>query len=347
MIKPIYDSNKIVNFCIVDVNHELLLAINKTREQVIGLNILEIFPIASKIDFFPKFVESFETRTNYFHEYEIPEREDRPYGAYRVEVYPLDGSLAIININLTKQKVADQQIIELHFERERVKLLQGYIRDSGHDIRTPLTVIGTSIYLAEKEETLDKAKERLATVKSQVKHIIAIVEELVRLTHWKNDPTYSNMKVMHINPLVAKIAADMQIIAASKNQIVSMRLSGDFTALIDEEKMYRAITNIIKNAITYTNEGGLITVATEQDGDHVKVVISDTGIGIEESKLDLIFAKDYRVDYNRIGEDGNSGLGLTIAREIIESHAGNITVQSKVGVGSSFIIMLPCFADIM
>lgn len=347
LVKPVYKDNLIVDFTVADANQILLVSMNATRNQIIGVGILDLFPVASQSDFFPRFVQSFETKEPYTYEYELFENEMQPYGAYRVEVYPLDGALAIINVNLTKIVMAEKQIVELHFERERVKLLQEFIREAGHDIKTPLSVIGTSMYLVERERDFDKMTDRIEVIKGQIAHINAIVDDLVRLTKWKDDVTYSNMKMTYMNEFVSNIVNDLRVIAANKNQTLTLNLSDNCTSMIDPEKMYRAITNVIRNAIAYTPEGGAIQVSVRQEGDCVKIDVSDNGMGIPEDKLSAIFDRFYRVNANVVAVDGNSGLGLTIAREIIESHAGKISVASKMGIGSTFTISLSTFADNM
>jgi signal transduction histidine kinase len=110
-------------------------------------------------------------------------------------------------------------------------------------------------------------------------------------------------------------------------------------ATFDRERVLQAASILLDNALKFTPEGGSITVGVEDEGDEVALAVSDTGVGIPEDELPLIFERFYRADAAR-AEEG-VGLGLSIARQIAEAHGGSIRVRSRVGEGSTFVFVLP------
>ena len=113
----------------------------------------------------------------------------------------------------------------------------------------------------------------------------------------------------------------------------------EITAIFDRERVLQVASILVDNAVKYTPDGGSVTVRVEEEDGSVALAVSDTGAGISEDQLPLIFERFYRADAAR-GEEG-VGLGLSIARQIAEAHGGTIEARSKLGVGSTFVFLLP------
>ena len=109
----------------------------------------------------------------------------------------------------------------------------------------------------------------------------------------------------------------------------------------DRARLQELFSNLLDNAIKYTNVNGVITVRLKNDGANVHASVSDTGIGIPKSEQPRIFERFYRVDKSRSREQGGAGLGLSIAEAIARAHHGSISVSSEVGKGSTFVVILP------
>ena len=109
----------------------------------------------------------------------------------------------------------------------------------------------------------------------------------------------------------------------------------------DEDRLRQIMMNLLSNGINYTPEGGRVTVKVDGDDDHIRIRISDTGIGIPKKDLTRIFERFYRVDKARSRSSGGTGLGLSIVKHLVELHKGTIAVDSTVGAGSTFTIELP------
>jgi two-component system, OmpR family, sensor kinase len=113
----------------------------------------------------------------------------------------------------------------------------------------------------------------------------------------------------------------------------------EVTATFDRERVLQVASILLDNAVKYTPEGGNVTVRVEEEDGGVALAVSDTGVGISEDQLPLVFERFYRADAAR-AEEG-VGLGLSIARQIAEAHGGTIEARSKLGVGSTFVLLLP------
>ena len=113
----------------------------------------------------------------------------------------------------------------------------------------------------------------------------------------------------------------------------------EITAAFDRERILQVASILLDNAVKYTPDGGSVTVRVEEEDGSVALAVSDTGVGISEDQLPLVFERFYRADAAR-AEEG-VGLGLSIARQIAEAHGGTIEARSKLGVGSTFVLLLP------
>ena len=109
---------------------------------------------------------------------------------------------------------------------------------------------------------------------------------------------------------------------------------------IDRERMLQVLTNLVSNALRYTPAGGSVTLEAHQKQDDLQLVIRDTGLGIPQDKLPNIFERFYRIEESRHEKNGESGLGLAIAKSIVEAHHGTIAAESQLGVGTSMTITL-------
>ena len=136
---------------------------------------------------------------------------------------------------------------------------------------------------------------------------------------------------------VAKEAAETA--ANGKVSIEFVPTEHEITATFDRERVLQAASILLNNAVKYTPHGGSVAVTVEENDGGVALVVSDTGVGIPEDQLPLIFERFYRADAAR-AEEG-VGLGLSIARQIAEAHGGTIQARSKPGVGSTFMLLLP------
>lgn len=248
--------------------------------------------------------------------------------------------MIIVARDITQRKNAEQQSLDLALEREKVKLLRDFIGDSSHDFRTPLTTIRTSAYLLRVKHP-DITTKHLDVIESEVDHLGRLVEDLLTLARLDTAPVFEFASV-DITALIQRTIVPLQLLAHDKQQTLAYR--SDRRPLLvrgDAIELARVLVNVLTNAINYTRPSGEINVVTINNDKTVTIQITDNGLGISEDDLPHVFERFYRVDKTRASKTGGAGLGLPIAKKIVEAHGGSITVESTLGVGSSFMICLP------
>jgi signal transduction histidine kinase len=142
--------------------------------------------------------------------------------------------------------------------------------------------------------------------------------------------------------IARRAAAAAQPPAEARGLTVETNLPGQpATAEVDRERIGQVLRNLLSNAITHTPEGGRITVDLKDEGHELRLTVADTGVGIPPEDLPYVFERFYRVDPSRVRATGGAGLGLTIAKRLVEAHGGTISVESELGKGTQFTLTLP------
>ncbi len=248
--------------------------------------------------------------------------------------------IILVGRDITQRKLAEQQSLELALEREKIKLLKEFIGDSSHDFRTPLATIRTSAYLLRRKHP-DITVKHLDVIDTEVDHLGHLVEDLLTLARLDRSPALE-FSPIEVNALIETVLAPLHLLASDKQQSLTFaHQSSAFMVSGDALELDRVLVNIVTNAINYTPEEGKITVETTSVNKMVLITIRDTGTGIGSEDLPFIFDRFFRVDRTRGSKTGGAGLGLAIAKKIVEAHHGTITVESTPGLGSTFVIQLP------
>ncbi len=230
--------------------------------------------------------------------------------------------------------------------------------DIAHDLRTPLTVIGGYVE-SMRDGVLKPSPERLDTIQSEVHHLQRLVEDLRTLSLADAGELSLNLAPVDPAALLKQIEATYQHPAERQKIALTIAAAPELpTVNIDPDRMMQVLGNLVSNALRYTPEGGKIAVrvakgvqskrgagsgetAIIRHPSSVIFTVTDTGTGINPADISRIFDRFYRGDGSRHGESGETGLGLAIAKSIIEMHGGQIGVESELGRGSSFKIWLP------
>ncbi len=265
---------------------------------------------------------------------------------FRVKEHEYGGKrMRVVSIrDVTAAREALERAAALDIEREKVQLLERFIGHMSHDLRTPLSVMKTSLYLTER--TLDdpaRSRRYLATLDSQVTHVQQIIEDMLAMTRL-NRATSADFVFARadINRLVSEVCDPLQAAAQSRQQTLTLALAANLPqGWVEETEFRKMARQLIDNALAYSPDGGTVRVETEREGDWLLLKVIDSGIGIAPDDLPHIFEHFYRADAARGTEKGGAGLGLSIAQRIAEVHGGSIRVESEVGAGSTFTARLP------
>jgi two-component system phosphate regulon sensor histidine kinase PhoR len=216
------------------------------------------------------------------------------------------------------------------------------IGNISHEFRTPLAGIKAMAETLRDGAIDDKetAKDFLARIDDEVERLTQMVAELTELSRIETGQAELKLEAVNLNLLVEDVIARLGPQVERQQLIIDKKLAADLPSVqADKERIRQTIVNLIHNAIKFTDPGGKITVATRADAGSATVDISDTGPGISKSDLPHVFERFYKGDRARSGE--GSGMGLAIAKHIVEVHGGSIWAQSEEGRGSTFSFSLP------
>ncbi len=245
--------------------------------------------------------------------------------------------------DITERKVQE----ELGIEREKVLVLQNFIANLSHDLRTPLSVINTSIYLIDRlTEDPERQRHHIDVLQSQAMRMQRLLEDLISMARLdKADTSDFEFRWVNVNQIIEKTIRDNQTLALRKKQVLSCELADKLPdVLTDAEQLGLALKHLVLNGLAYTPENGTVSIATFAEATDVVIEIRDNGLGIQPLDLPHVFDHFYRGDRAR-GENGGTGIGLTLAKKIVDAHGGKIRATSQPGEGSVFSIYLPIPPD--
>jgi heavy metal sensor kinase len=223
------------------------------------------------------------------------------------------------------------------FEREHQ-----FTADASHELRTPLAIMqGEATLALNKERSQEEYRKSLEIISQETAHMSSIINKLLVLSRADSGKERLNARPVDLNRLLTEIASDIEVLCDEKSLHFSLELGDKITLQADEIKLRELFLNLLDNAVHYTAPGGSISLAMTRNENSVIISVSDTGIGIAEEHLPHIFKRFYRVEKARAQNEGGAGLGLAICQGIAKLHGGIISVQSKLGTGSTFSVSLP------
>jgi two-component system OmpR family sensor kinase len=220
--------------------------------------------------------------------------------------------------------------------------MRRFVADASHELRTPISVIrGEADVALSHDRGSAEYKESLAIILDESRRLSRLVDDLLNLARADAGHVKLQTREFYLNDLLADCCRSVQALAAARNLALECRSSGDVSFRGDEELLRHLVVNLLDNAIRYTPPGGRIFAALEAEGPHLRIRVSDTGVGITPEAAPHVFERFYRADKARSRNDGGFGLGLSIVKWIAESHHGAVELTSQTGSGSTFTVTLP------
>jgi heavy metal sensor kinase len=217
-----------------------------------------------------------------------------------------------------------------------------FIEDFAHELKTPLSILkGEMDVVLKKIRSTEEYQAVLHSNLEEVNRINRIIEDLLMLARFDSSAIILEKKPLKIGRLVDYIVNDLTVLAVQKNISMNFSARDGITILGDENQMKRLFINLLDNAIKYTQNNGKVAVNVDQEDDHARIEISDTGAGIPANEIKHIFDRFYRLDKSR--HKPGFGLGLSIAKSIVEAHRGKIEVKSRPNQGTTITVLLPVF----
>ena len=229
-------------------------------------------------------------------------------------------------------------------EHERLdNMRKEFVADVSHELKTPITsIMGYSDTLLEGDYDEKTQKEFLGVIASEARRMAKLVTDLLELSRIDSNKKKVKKESFDLGKLVKESQAKLAIEIKKKKHQVENFVTADVPPVFaDKDDIQRVVLNILTNSIKYTPEGGLIKIYVGFVYNDAYIKIIDNGIGISEEDLNRIFERFYRVDKARSREFGGSGLGLSIAKEILDKNGGSIEIKSKVGEGTEVVIKVP------
>lgn len=269
---------------------------------------------------------------------ELEHASDTGNGVLRVGIRPVrrgdaDSAMIIIE-DVTQQRTAEQARNQ-------------FINQVTHELRTPLTNIRLYAETAiEDGETNPEVRANcLNVINQESRRLERIVSEMLSVAEIEAGCTTVRRDEVYIDVLMNEMARDYRAQADEKRVALQFVLSPKLPKLsADKDKLTLALHNLIGNALKYTPEGGKVTVSVDVRDGHLAVDVADTGIGIEPGEAEKIFDRFFRSADPRVGKIVGTGLGLTLAREVMRLHGGDVTVESQIDRGSTFTATVPLAA---
>jgi len=224
---------------------------------------------------------------------------------------------------------------------ERVR--RDFVTNVTHELRTPLTSIKGYLeaLLDGAKDDPQKCQQFLEVVQRHADQLNNLITDLLDLSRIESGQYEWKRKRIDPGDLVEKAVAMVRPIGEKKHQRLTVSPAGALPPILgDPDKLTQVLINLLENAVKYTPEGGRITIEAKAFEDEIEISVRDTGIGIPSKDLPRIFERFYRVDRARSREVGGTGLGLSIVKHIVEAHGGIVRVDSEIGKGSKFTVVL-------
>jgi heavy metal sensor kinase len=216
-----------------------------------------------------------------------------------------------------------------------------FVSDASHELRTPISVIQGYIGLMDRWGKEDRSvlQEAIDAIKKETAGMTELIEKLLFLARGDSGSQKLQKNEFSLNELIEELYKESRLI--SQSHYLHYEVSGPITLTADRKMIKQALRALIDNSLKFTPPDGKITIRADTADDTVTIAVEDTGIGVPEEEAGNIFNRFYRVDKARSKESGGSGLGLSIAKWIVDVHGGSILAESTVGKGTVITIMLP------
>jgi len=256
----------------------------------------------------------------------------------------MDEALARIRAALRQRKLEKElHDTNLHL-RDLMALKDEFLNIASHDIRSPLTsIIGfTKTILSGSTGPLTAIQEKhIGIISRAARRQLKLVNDLLDLARIETGKDRLEMGRHVMDALLAEMAEVMAFAAEEKNISFAVDSACPAPLSMDDAKILRVLNNLVSNAIKFTSPGGSVAVSCAEEGGMCKVTVSDTGPGITADELPRLFGKFAKLSTKPTAGEHGSGLGLSIAKHIVELHQGRIWAESEGGMGTKFIFTLP------
>lgn len=219
------------------------------------------------------------------------------------------------------------------------KMRQDFVANVSHELRTPLTVINGYVETLSDNNSNALWNKPLQQMLQQGKRMSLLINDLLVLSKLETTEAGQNHKPINVEQLLTTVKAETDVLAQDKQQTLNLICNNTTKPLLysgNEKELHSAFSNLVINAIKYTQKEGRITILLWQDNNHFYISVTDNGPGIDAQHLPRLTERFYRVDASRNSETGGTGLGLAIVKHVLLRHYAELKITSELGRGSSF-----------
>ncbi len=242
---------------------------------------------------------------------------------------PSSGTLVMIR-DVTQEALAQQSRSE-------------FVAHLGHELKTPLNTLSlySEVLMDGSGQSESERIEAVNTIHDEVERLAGLVNNLLSITRIEMGSMDLDKQRTRLNELLSDIADNLGRTASTRDITIDINVPGQLSPVdVDKDLLRIAINNLVSNAIKYNQTGGRVTIAADEDDEAIRIRVTDNGVGISEADQSRIFNKFFRSQSHEVRERTGHGLGLSLARQIVELHDGEISVESRLGEGTTFTVSL-------
>ena len=230
-------------------------------------------------------------------------------------------------------------ITDITKEKAMQKQKSDFFANASHELKTPVAVMqGLSELLLAKETLDESSKKQVDRIHKESLRLASLISDMLKLSKLENG---EDIDMIHSLVDVKDVADEVALELASelKKKNITLEVKGSGTVLADSKKIFEVVENLCSNAIHYNVENGKITVEISEDKKETKIIVADTGIGIEKENIPRLCERFYRVDKSRSKKTGGTGLGLAIVKHICALYNAELSIESEIGIGTTISIV--------
>ncbi|MGM0621159.1 MAG: ATP-binding protein [Bacteroidota bacterium] len=245
--------------------------------------------------------------------------------------------LSLIKLK-TKLEKSEKQLKQANADKDK------FFTIIAHDLKSPFNgLLGLTTLISERFDELppQEMKNLLLELKNSAANVYALVEGLLSWSQIQTGKISYNKEKTDLSEISTKVEEQFVISAQNKNIIIEQQVEKNTFAIADEKSISTVLRNLVSNAIKYTNPGGKITVSAKQKDNRIEISVSDTGVGMNNAKLEKLFSISEKNSQPGTANEKGTGLGLILCKEFVEKNDGTIWAESEPGKGSRFIFTLP------
>jgi two-component system phosphate regulon sensor histidine kinase PhoR len=250
-------------------------------------------------------------------------------------------------LGITVKPIEPDGVVAIAVDRTELvsleRIRRDFVSNVSHELRTPLAAIKLMVEtMIEAQDDADARGQFMPRVAAEVDRIVKLVEDLLAMARSESGRLIMRKDQFDLTDVAAAVVDTFSHRAATNHIALDLEAPEPVFVDADRDRLAQVAVNLVDNALRHTPPGGLVTVEVARDADWALLRVRDTGAGIAFTDLAHIFDRFYVADRSRSRGQSGTGLGLSIARNLVEAHAGTLTVESTLGRGATFTCRLPC-----